>query len=337
MTNSVITSVTNSKSVYSKILGTGSFLPEKVVTNFDLEKQVETNNAWIVERTGIRQRHVAGPNETASTMGTAAAKRAIEMAGIRTEDIGLIVVGTATPDRVFPSTAALIQRDLGLPGIAAFDIAAACSGFVYGMSVAEQYIKSGTVKYALVIGSETLTRIINWQDRTTCILFGDGAGAVVLGASDEPGILSTHIHADGSYQDLLYCPNPLQNEPDRDDPRDNERFIVMRGNEVFKVAVRTLSNIVDETLAANGLTKADIDWLIPHQANMRIIQAIANKLDLPMERVVVTIGDHGNTSSASIPLALDAAVRDGRVQRGQTLLMEAFGGGFTWGSTLVRF
>ncbi|NQD38903.1 ketoacyl-ACP synthase III [Permianibacter sp. IMCC34836] len=329
--------MTTQKSTYSKILGTGSFLPEKALTNFDLEKLVETNDAWIVERTGIRKRHVAGANESASTMGTEAAKRAIAMAGIRTEDIGMIVVGTATPDRVFPSVAALVQRNLGLAGIPAFDLTAACSGFVYGLSVADQYIKSGAIKYALVIGAECLTRIINWQDRTTCILFGDGAGAVVLGASEEPGILSTHIHADGSYEDLLYCPNPLPNDPERDDPKDKERFIVMRGNEVFKVAVRTLSNIVDETLTANGLSKSDIDWLIPHQANMRIIQAIANKLDMPMERVVVTIGDHGNTSSASIPLALDAAVRDGRVQRGQTLLMEAFGGGFTWGSALVRF
>ena len=329
--------MTNSKPIYSKILGTGSFLPEKAMTNFDLEKLVETNDAWIVERTGIKKRHVAGEHESPSTMGTEAAKRAIEMAGIRTEDIGMIVVGTATPDRVFPSTAALIQRNLGLGGIAAFDVTAACSGFVYGLSVADKYIKSGAVKYALVIGAECLTRIINWQDRTTCILFGDGAGAVVLGASDEPGILSTHIHADGSYEELLYCPNPLPNDKPKDDPKDNERFIVMRGNEVFKVAVRTLSNIVDETLTANGLSKSDIDWLIPHQANMRIIQAIANKLDMPMERVVVTIADHGNTSSASIPLALDAAVRDGRVQRGQTLLMEAFGGGFTWGSALVRF
>lgn len=330
-------SVTNSKPVFSKILGTGSFLPEKAMTNFDLEKLVETSDAWIVERTGIRKRHVAGDNESASTMGTEAAKRAIEMAGIRTEDIGLIVVGTATPDRVFPSTAALVQRNLGLGGIAAFDVTAACSGFVYGLSIADKFIKTGAAKYALVIGAECLTRIINWQDRTTCILFGDGAGAVVLGASEEPGILSAHIHADGSYEELLYCPNPLPNDTPKEDPKDNERFIVMRGNEVFKVAVRTLSNIVDETLAHNGMTKSDIDWLIPHQANMRIIQAIANKLDMPMERVVVTIGDHGNTSSASIPLALDAAVRDGRVKRGQTLLMEAFGGGFTWGSALVRF
>ncbi len=329
--------MTTTRSTYSKILGTGSFLPEKVLTNFDLEKMVETNHDWIVERTGIHQRHVAGEHESASTMGTEAAKRAIAMAGIKPEDIGMIIVGTATPDRMFPSVAALIQNNLGLPGIPAFDLTAACSGFIYGLSVADQYIRSGAIKHALVIGSECLTRIINWQDRTTCILFGDGAGAVVLGASEEPGILSAHIHADGSYKDLLYCPNPLPNDPVREDPKDNERFIVMRGNEVFKVAVRTLSNIVDETLAHNGLSKADVDWLIPHQANMRIIQAIASKLDMPMERVVVTIADHGNTSSASIPLALDAAVRDGRVKRGQTLLMEGFGGGFTWGSALVRF
>lgn len=318
---------------HSKILGTGSYLPERRLSNADLEKMVETNDAWIVERTGISNRHIAGPHESVASMGTEAARRAIEMAGINVEDIGLIIVGTATPDKLFPSAAVLVQKALGLPGIPAFDVTAACSGFVYALSVADKFIKTGTVKNALVIGSETLSRIVNWQDRTTCILFGDGAGAVVLGESDQPGVLSTHLHADGAYEDLLFCPNPMPGSPDKD----LTQHIVMRGNEVFKVAVRTLSNIVDETLSANGLEKSAVDWLIPHQANMRIISAIASKLDLPMERVVVTIHDHGNTSGASIPLALDAAVRDGRVQRGQLLLLEAFGGGFTWGSALIRF
>lgn len=318
---------------YSKISGTGSYLPEKVVSNFDLEKLVETNDAWIVERTGIRERRAAADHESAATMGTIAAQRALEAAGLDAKAIDLIIVGTATPDCVFPSTATLIGRSLGLNGVAAFDLTAACSGFIYGLSVADSYIRAGNAKNVLVIGTECLTRLINWQDRGTCILFGDGAGAVVLSASEEPGILSTHIHSDGAYEELLFCPNPMPNGPNKDE----QRYIQMRGNEVFKVAVRTLSNIVDETLAANGMQKSDIDWLIPHQANLRIIQAIANKLDMSMDNVVVTIDKHGNTSSASIPLALDAAIRDGRVKRGQTILMEGFGGGFTWGSVLMRF
>lgn len=318
---------------YSKILGTGSYLPEKIVSNFDLEKLVETTDAWIVERTGISERRAVADHESASSIGTIAAKRAIEAAGIQVSDIDLIICATATPDKVFPSTATLIGRDLGLNGVGAFDLTAACSGFIYGLSVADSFVRSGSAKNVLVVGAECLTRLINWQDRGTCILFGDGAGAVVVSGSDEPGILSAHIHSDGAYEELLFCPNPMPNGPNKDEMR----YIQMRGNEVFKVAVRTLSNIVDETLAANGMQKSDIDWLIPHQANLRIIQAIANKLDMSMERVVVTIDKHGNTSTASIPLALDAAVRDGRVKRGQTILMEGFGGGFTWGSVLMRF
>ncbi len=319
--------------INSKILGTGSYLPEKVVTNDDLAKLVETSDEWIAERTGIRRRHIAGDHESVAFMATEAAKRAMEMAGVQANEIDLIIVGTATSDRLFPSTACLVQAKLGLGGITAFDVTAACSGFVYAMSVADKFIKTGACKKALVIGAEALSRIVNWQDRTTCILFGDGAGAVVLGASEEPGLLSTHIHADGSYEDLLFCPNPLPNGPDKDVPQ----HIVMRGNEVFKVAVRTLSAIVDTTLEANGMTKKDVDWLVPHQANMRIITATAQKLDLPMDRVIVTIDETGNTSGASIPIALDKGVRDGKIKRGQLLLLEAFGGGFTWGSALIRF
>lgn len=318
---------------YSKILGTGSYLPEKIMTNDDLAKLVETSDDWIAERTGIRRRHIASDHESTAMMALQAGRRAIEMAGIDAKDIDLIIVGTATPDRLFPSTACRVQAQLGLGGTTAFDVVAACSGFVYALSVADKFIRTGAAKKALVIGAEALSRIVNWSDRTTCILFGDGAGAVVLGASEEPGILSTHIHADGSYEDLLYCPHPMPNGPERDVPE----HIVMRGNEVFKVAVRTLSAICDETLATNGMTKKDLDWLVPHQANMRIITATAQKLEMPMERVVVTIDDTGNTSGASIPIALDTAVRDGRIQRGQLLLLEAFGGGFTWGSALIRF
>jgi 3-oxoacyl-[acyl-carrier-protein] synthase-3 len=302
-----------------------------VRTNHDLEKMVDTSHDWIVERTGIHQRHIAQDGENATSLGETAARRAMEAAGVGPEDIDMIIVATVTPDRTFPSTACLIQARLGVKGIPAFDITAACGGFVYGLSIADQFIKTGHKKRILVIGVELLSRLCDWTDRTTCILFADGAGAVVVGASEEPGILSTHIHADGSYEPLLYAPHPIA------DQTGDASFIHMSGNEVFKVAVRTLSQIVDETLEANGVSQDDIDWLVPHQANIRIIQATAKKLGLPMEQVVMTIDRHGNTSSASIPLALDEAVRDGRIQRGHMVMLEAFGGGFTWGSALLKY
>jgi len=319
---------------YSRIIGTGGYLPEQIRTNADLEKLVDTTDQWIVERTGIRQRHVAGPGETASSMAEMAARRAIEAAGIDAAEIGLIVVGTSSPDRIFPSTGCLLQDRLGIKnGCPAFDVQAACAGFVYALSIADQYVRTGTARYALVVGSEANSRILDWTDRGTCIIFGDGAGAVVLGASEEPGILSTHVHADGSYKDLLYVPNPLEGQ-EADGRRPHMR---MFGNEVFKVAVNTLGRIVDETLEANGMTREDVKWLVPHQANIRIIQATARKLRMPMENVVVTIERQGNTSGASVPLALDEAVRDGRIQRGDVVLLEAFGGGFTWGSALMKY
>ncbi|CRI67370.1 3-oxoacyl-(acyl-carrier-protein) synthase 3 (3-oxoacyl-(acyl-carrier-protein) synthase III) (Beta-ketoacyl-ACP synthase III) (KAS III) (EcFabH) [Thiocapsa sp. KS1] len=317
--------------IYSRILGTGSYLPARTVTNADLEAIVDTTATWIFERTGIEKRHVVSEGETCCDLAEAAARRALDAAGLQPSDIDLIIVATTTPDQFFPSTACLLQQRLGVHGCPAFDLQAVCTGFVYAVGVADKFIRTGSAKRALVVGAETLSRILNWEDRGTCVLFGDGAGAVILEASDEPGILSTHLHADGAYKDLLQVPGGLGNgHPDA-------RFMEMKGNEVFRVAVTTLGRIVDETLDAAGLTKSDIDWLIPHQANIRIIQATARKLDLPMERVVVTVADHGNTSAASIPLAFDQAVRDGRIRRGELLLMEAFGGGFTWGSVLVRY
>jgi 3-oxoacyl-[acyl-carrier-protein] synthase-3 len=316
---------------YSRVLGTGSFLPEKVLTNADLEGMVDTTDQWIRERTGILKRHIAGPDETCVDLAEAAARNALEAAGLAASEIDLIVVATTTPDQVFPSSACLLQQRLDIHGCPAFDIQAVCTGFVYALAVADKFIRTGCARRALVVGAETLSRILNWEDRGTSILFGDGAGAVVLGASDEAGIISTHLHADGAYKDLLQVPAGIGNGQ-RGSP-----FMEMRGNEVFRVAVTTLGRIVDETLEASGLDQADIDWLIPHQANIRIIQATARKLNLPMERVVVTVGEHGNTSAASIPLAFDQAVRDGRIRRGETLLMEAFGGGFTWGSALLRY
>ncbi len=322
--------------IYSRIIGTGSYLPEKVLTNADLEKMVDTTDEWIVDRTGIRERHLAAPEQATSDLSFFAAQRAMEAAGVGPEDIDFIIVGTTTPDLVFPSTAVLLQKRLGLRDVGAMDVNAACTSFLYALSVADKWIRCGDAKRALVIGAECLTRIIDWEDRATCVLFGDGAGAVVLEATDEPGILSTHIHADGAYTDLLLTRAGISRGFDHDKPNGGIA-IEMRGNEVFKVAVRTLGRIVDETLEANGLEKSDLDWLVPHQANMRIISATAKKLDMPMEQVVLTVERHGNTSAASVPLALDEAVRDGRIQRGQLLLMEAFGGGFTWGSALVRF
>ena len=320
---------------YSRIVGTGGYLPENVVTNHDLEKKVDTTDEWITERTGIKKRHVAGESETTCDLAEAAARQAIEAAGISTQDIDLIIVATTTPDQVFPSTACLLQARLDIHGCPAFDIQAVCTGFVYAVGVADKFIRSGSSKNALVIGAETMSRIVDWTDRGTCVLFGDGAGAVVLQASDEPGIMSTHLHADGSYESLLTVPFGISNGYEH--VKAGDAFIKMQGNEVFKIAVRTLGRIVDETLAANNLQKSDIKWLVPHQANIRIIAATAKKLKMSMEQVVVTVQEHGNTSAASVPLALDVAVRDGRIQRGDILLCEAFGGGFTWGATLIKY
>mgnify|MGYP001229530603 CR=1 FL=1 len=320
--------------MYSRIAGTGSHLPEKVLTNFDLEKMMDTTDQWIRERTGIEKRHIAADGETTVDLAEHAARRAIEAAGIQPSDIDFIAFGTTTPDLVFPNCGVLLQARLGVRGCPAFALETACSGFMYALSIADKYVKAGEAKNALVVGAETLSRITDWSDRSTAVLFADGAGAVVLQPSDEPGILSTHLHADGYYKDLLYCEGGVSKGFS---PGKSRRAIEMAGSEVFKVAVTTLGQAVEEAVAAAGINKSDIDWLVPHQANIRIIQATARKLDLPMERVVVTVKDHGNTSAASVPLALDAAVRDGRIKRGDLLLLEAFGGGFTWASAVVRY
>ena len=322
--------------IHSRIAGTGSYLPEKVLTNDDLAKTVDTSDEWIVARTGIRQRHVAAEGETTSDLAYHASLRAMEAAGVSAADIDLIVLGTTTPDLIFPSSACLLQHKLGAAGCPAFDVNAACSGFIYALTIADKFIRSGAAKTALVVGSETLTRMLDWSDRGTCVLFGDGAGAVVLKADAETGILSTHLHADGSKKDLLRCPVGVSAGFSENEPNAGVR-IQMAGNDVFKHAVKALDSVVDETLEANGLDKHDLDWLIPHQANLRIIEATAKRLDMPMDRVIVTVDRHGNTSAGSVPLALDEAVRSGRVQRGQLLLLEAFGGGFTWGSALLRY
>jgi len=321
--------------IYSRILGSGSYLPEKVLTNHDLEKIVETTDAWIQERTGIRERRIAAEGETASSMAEQAARRALHAADLKPSDIDLIVVATTTPDQIFPSTACLLQKRLHIHGCAAFDVQAVCSGFVYALSVADKFVRTGAAKHALVVGTEVMSRIVDWTDRNTCVLFGDGAGAVIVGAANKPGIISSHLHADGKYKELLEVPAGVCNGDDK--LRQSEAYIQMGGSEVFKVAVTTLGRIVDETLAAAHMKKSDIDWLVPHQANHRIIAATAKKLDMSMERVVMTVDRHGNTSAASIPLAFDEAIRDGRIKRGQTVLMEAFGGGFTWGSVLLKY
>lgn len=321
--------------MYSRIVGTGGYLPEKILTNADLEKMVDTNDQWIVERTGIRQRHVAADTQTTSDLAFEASKDAIQSAGISPQDIDLIIVATTTPDLVFPSVACLLQDKLGAYGCAAFDIQAVCTGFVYALATADKFVKTGAAKCALVVGAETLSRIVDWNDRGTCILFGDGAGAVILQSSEEQGILSTHLHADGKYQDLLAVNAGVSRNKKAFD--EGEAFMYMKGNEVFKRAVNTLGSIVDETLEANKLEKTDIDWLVPHQANIRIINATAKKLKMPMDHVVTTVDKHGNTSAASIPLALNVAVKDGRIQKGETVLLEAFGGGFTWGSVLLKY
>jgi 3-oxoacyl-[acyl-carrier-protein] synthase-3 len=320
---------------YSRIVATGSYLPERVLTNAELEKMVDTNDEWIRERTGIRERHIVADGESTCDLAERAARAALETADLDPASVDLIVVGTTTPDKIYPATACRLQARLGSRGCTAFDVQAVCTGFIYALGGRRIIKKCGDAKRVLVVGADTHSRLLDWSDRQTCILFGDGAGAVVLEPSDEPGIYSTHLHADGTFEDLLYVEGGV--------PRGNgviaegNAYTKMRGNEVFKMAVRTLRRIVDEALVANDMSASDIDWLIPHQANIRIIEATARKLDMPEDRVIVTIGEHGNTSAASVPLALDVAVRDGRVQRGHKLLLEAFGGGFTWGSAVVKY
>ena len=320
--------------MYSRIMATGSYLPDNILTNADLEKLVDTTDQWITERTGIKQRHIALEDQTTCDLAENAARNAIEAANIEPQSIDLIIVATTTPDRVFPSTACLLQQRLDIHGCPAFDVQAVCTGFIYALDIADKYIKTGAAKRALVVGAETLSRIVDWTDRSTCVIFSDGAGAVILEASEEPGILSSHIHADGSFVELLTTNGGVSEiNPDGLDAV----HIEMKGNEVFKVAVNTLGRIVDETLEKNNMQKSDIDWLVPHQANIRIINATARKLKMSTDHVVITVQNHGNTSAASVPLALDTAVRDGRIKRGEILLLEAFGGGFTWGSALVKY
>lgn len=320
---------------WSKIAGTGGYLPERVITNKELEKSLDTSDEWIRERSGIKRRHIAAKNETTSDMGLAAAKKAIDAAEIEASEIDLIILATSTPDKVFPASACSIQRQLGIANVPAFDVNAACSGFLYALDIANRFVRTGGASCALVIGSETYSRILDWTDRSTCVLFGDGAGAVILRAAEKPGILSTHIHSDGQFENLLHVPAGISSGYDT--VRKEAAFIQMKGNEVFRKAVSTLGSIARETLSANNVEKKDIAWLIPHQANLRIIKATAKKFEIPMEHVVVTVDEHANTSSASIPLALDVAIRDGRIKRGELLLLEAFGAGFTWGSALVRY
>lgn len=315
---------------HSRIAGTGSYLPERILTNAELERTIDTTDEWIFTRTGIRERHIVAEGQFTSDMALEAAKNAIEAANIDIQSIDLIVLATTTPDRTFPSTACLLQQKLGIINCPAFDLQAVCSGFVYALATADNFIKAGAAKCALVVGADAMSRITDWTDRSNCILWGDGAGAVILQTSDDQGILSTHLHANGNYADMLMVPQGVSNQ-------EGSKTILMEGNAVFKMAVNTLDAIVDDTLAANGLEKSDVDWLVPHQANIRILQSTAKKLGMSMDRVVTTVDKHGNTSAASIPLALDVAVRDGRIKRGETILMEAFGGGFTWGSVLMKY
>ena len=315
---------------HSRIAGTGSYLPERILTNAELERSIDTTDEWIFTRTGIRERHIVAEGQFTSDMALEAAKNAIKAANIDIQSIDLIVLATTTPDRIFPSTACLLQQKLGIINCHAFDLLAVCSGFVYALATADNFIKAGAAKCVLVVGADAMSRITDWTDRSNCILWGDGAGAVILQASDDQGILSTHLHANGNYADMLTVPQGVSNQ-------EGSKTILMEGNAVFKMAVNTLDAIVDDTLAANGLEKSDVDWLVPHQANIRILQSTAKKLGMSMDRVVTTVDKHGNTSAASIPLALDVAVRDGRIKRGETILMEAFGGGFTWGSVLMKY
>lgn len=319
--------------IYSRIVSTGSYLPRQLLTNADLEARLDTSDAWIRERTGIVERHISAPDETVSMMAEQAARQALAMAGLAPEDLDLIVMGTTTPDQIFPNSATMLQERLGIAGIGAFTLEAACSGFIYALNVADKFIRTGDARRVLVVGAEMMSKLVNWNDRGTCVLFGDGAGAVILEAAAEPGIIGSLIHADGRHRELLEFPGGVGRDFDKLDGT----YLTMRGSEVFKVAVATLGQSVEECLHRFGHDKSELDWLIPHQANVRIIQATARRLGLPMDQVVVTVDRHGNTSSASIPLALDVAVRDGRIRRGQLLLLEAFGGGFTWGSALVRF
>ncbi|HEX2139426.1 MAG TPA: beta-ketoacyl-ACP synthase III [Woeseiaceae bacterium] len=321
--------------IYSRIAGTGRYLPDRIMTNADLEKMVDTSDEWIRTRTGVERRHIAAEEQSTSDLCVEASRTAMADAGVKPEDIDLIVVGTTSPDLIFPNIGTIVQRQLGIHGCPAFSIEAACTGFIYALSVCDKFVRAGESKCALVIGAEILSKLVDWTDRTTCVLFGDGAGAVIVKPSDEPGILSSHLGADGKYKELLYY--PIGASKDLHKAGLDEAKIIMSGNEVFKVAVKTLGSVAEEAIRANGIEVADIDWFIPHQANLRIIQATAKRLGLPMEKVVLTVQDHGNTSAASVPLALDVAVRDGRVQRGQLVLMEAFGGGFTWGSALMRY
>jgi 3-oxoacyl-[acyl-carrier-protein] synthase-3 len=321
--------------IYSRIAGTGRFLPERILTNADLEKMVDTTDEWIRTRTGVERRHIASEDQTTSDLCVEAAKIAMDTAGVTAADIDLIVVGTTSPDLIFPNIATLVQHRLGIHGCPAFSIEAACTGFIYALTIADKFVRAGEVKCALVIGAEIISKLVDWTDRSTCVLFGDGAGAVIVKPSDKPGIISCHLGADGQYKDLLYYPVGASKDLHKAGLGDAK--IIMSGNEVFKVAVKTLGNVAEEALAANNIDKDEIDWLIPHQANLRIIQATAKRLGLPMEKVILTVQDHGNTSAASVPMALDVGIRDGRVKRDQLILMEAFGGGFTWGSVLMRY
>ncbi len=324
--------MSENKKIVAKIAGTGSYLPQRILSNADFEKMVDTTDEWIFTRTGIRERHVAAEGEFTSDLALQASLKSIEAAGITAKQIDLIIVATTTPDKIFPSVATMLQRKLGIAGCPAFDIQAVCSGFIYALATADNFIQAGAAKCALVLGAETFSRIVDYTDRSNCILWGDGAGAIILQATDhvnaaEQGVISTHLHADGNYENMLHVPRKAEGND----------TVIMEGNAVFKMAVNTLDQIVDETLTANNMQKSDIDWLVPHQANIRIISATAKKLDMSMDKVVVTVDKHGNTSAASIPLALDVAVRDGRIKRGDVILMEAFGGGFTWGSALIRY
>ncbi len=321
--------------MFSKIAGTGRYLPEVILTNKDLEALVDTTDEWILDRTGIKQRHIVSEGKTTVDLAEKAALNAIEAAGKVPQDIDLIILATTTPTKIFPSTACLLQKKLGIHGCPAFDVQAVCTGFIYALGVADKFIQTNSAKCALVVGAETMSRVVDWNDRGTCILFGDGAGAVVLESSDEAGIISTHLHADGAYEKLLHVPTVSQKANTALEA--DASYIQMKGNEVFKIAVNTLGQIVEETLAKNNISKSDIDWLIPHQANIRIINATAKKLDMPKEKVIITVAEHANTSAASVPLALDTGIRDGRIKRGELLLLEAFGGGFTWGSALIRY
>lgn len=318
--------------MYSKIIGTGSYLPEKILTNRNLESMVNTRDEWIRTRTGITQRHIASEDQVASDLALYASQKAMEAAGLSSKDIDLIIVATTTPDMVFPSTACILQNKLGIENCPAFDVQAVCSGFVYALATADMFVSSGKCRNALVVGTEIYSKIIDWNDRSTCVLFGDGAGAVVLTQSDQPGILSTHLHASGSYSNVLSVPGSISGGKVQGNP-----YINMEGSTVFKFAVKVLEEVVQEAVSKNNLQPSDIDWLIPHQANIRIIQSTAKKLGIPMDKVVIAVDKHGNTSAASIPLALDIAVRDGRIHSGQLVLLEGVGGGFTWGAVLLRW